>query len=247
LVDENANTFAVSNVLEPKEEKFTSPLSTKPVADTGESLDLFSSLEAPIVSHTTANLNRSVDLNPLLAHPRDSSGLKHSGKSSLYFDQRNQIAGFSVKGINLGDFGQSDHVLVIYNDGSYITYLAADQLEVGDGIMHIGKWQPTQVFTVCYTDSNTGDVYAKRFQIATITQGKYFHFVPDEEDTKIHFFSIENTPMIEIKWKGEKSSEKQTLHDAFCPITKLSQPGILLGHKLVDQILLTRASQMELL
>jgi hypothetical protein len=151
-------------------------------------------------------------------------------------------------------FEEQDKLLIMYNDGTYITYKVdedTDVLEVGADIAYMGKWDAQQVYTVVYTNGSEEVLYGKRFKVTTQTDEKYYHFIPDYEDTQLHFLSTKKDPSVEIVLVSAKGASEDPLvvklDELGFPEKKLSAMGARIATRTAKSVKQVEDSQLSLL
>lgn len=170
-----------------------------------------------------------------------------SGKP-LYYDEKSGQAGFSIRGKVLCTVAPGERIVLFYQDGSYITWSTSDVLEVGSGIVHADKWNPSAVYTSVYIDGESFSIYAKRFTLTSPTEGKYFYFISDWEESKLLLFIAKPEAQVSIEWKtGKPLQEIRSLNQSTCPLGKVGGLGLLLGSREIKQVTLDTSSQLSLL
>ncbi len=175
---------------------------------------------------------------------------KPKGKP-VFWDTKNNLVGFSVKGTKICYLEEGDWLLLLYDDGSYITYKAADTLEIGDGILYIDRWSSDTIFSAVYVDGKTSNVHGKRFQITSLTDEKYFYFISDYEESRLLFFTASQTPTVDILFKAKRGAgaKPQTvfLDEKSVPVRKVSHLGTVLTDREVKTVKMSKKNQLSLL
>ncbi len=177
---------------------------------------------------------------------------KKSG-DTIYWDKKNHLIGFKVKGEAAFNLDKGELIVILYDDGSYITYSGQDSLEVGDGIVYMGVWDHTQIFCALFTDGNTGHVFGKRFQIVASTDEKYYFFISDYEDSKLEFLTDSPEAELEItvgkaaKKQKQKQKQKIKMNEENFPLSKTSQMGNKISTQKISQVKVSKDTQMSLL
>ncbi len=124
-------------------------------------------------------------------------------------------------------------------------------MEVGDGIVYLSKFSPDQVFSVIYTDGNTRSNYAKRFNITTPTNEKYFYFISDYEESHLNFLSADSNPIVDLEFKPQKGAKSNKMRcimdDKHIPVTKVSHIGEIIAARIIKSAKLSKNNQLSLL
>ncbi|MBF0430832.1 MAG: DNA gyrase/topoisomerase IV subunit A [Fibrobacteria bacterium] len=184
------------------------------------------------------------------ATPPSTTHKKGSSKT-VYWDTKNKQIGFKVKGEEVCKLEKDDHILLLYDDGSYITYKGQDCLEVGDGILFMDKWDSKQVFTVVYIDGGSYALYGKKFQITSITEEKYYYYISDYEDSKLKFLTAHENPIVDVELKIIKGGKNKPmtvfLDDENYPTRKASHMGTRITTREVKNVKPSKKNQLSFL
>ncbi|MCP4440132.1 MAG: DNA gyrase/topoisomerase IV subunit A [Aureispira sp.] len=135
-------------------------------------------------------------------------GVSTLGAIKIWFDDTTGRLNTSEYGKLLGEFGEEDRILAIFNNGTYeITNFELTNRYEAKELVDIVKWNPEMVISAVYTDGERKVTYAKRFQVETTSLGQKFEFLPNSHrSTKLLFASLREQPRIEYKVKaGSKS------------------------------------------
>ncbi len=168
--------------------------------------------------------------------------LKEKGKSTLggrqvWFDPDILRLNYDGRGNYLGEFGPSDQVLVILNNGEYYTtsFDAANHYE--ENIMRIERLRPKHVFTaVLFDASQQGFPYLKRFEFEP--SAKRQSFIGENENSQLVALSDAPGARFEIKFGGNdafRGSMEITAMD-FIAVKSLRAKGKRLTNFAVESI-----------
>lgn len=127
--------------------------------------------------------------------------LKERGRSTLggrmvWFDPDVLRLNYDGRGIELGEFGPQDLVLVVLKNGEYYTstFDAANHYE--DNILRIEKFRPGHVWTAVLYDADQGFPYLKRF--AFEPTGRKQSFIGENPDSRLMILSDKPGARFEI-------------------------------------------------
>jgi len=164
------------------------------------------------------------------------------------YDEKSGLAGFSITSRVQVQVSPQDKVVFFYQDGSYIVWNAQESLEVGKGVIHTCVWDSQALYMAVYLDGESSGIYARRFTLPTVVEGKYFYFISDWEESRLLLFSAQPEGKLEIQWKtGKPQTEYFNITSLNCPLAKVGQPGLLLGTRNPQTVKLAPSSQLSLL
>jgi topoisomerase-4 subunit A len=180
----------------------------------------------------------------------DTAAEEEEGKL-LFWDKRKKMIGFKIKGEEVCRLSEEDRILLLYDDGSYITYKGQNTLEVGDGIVYINKLDPRQVFSAVYMDGNSYSLYGKRFRIVSHTDEKYYYYISDYEDSELKFLTAVKDPIVDIQFKPLKGNKRNKmtviLDEKHFPLKKVSHIGERITAREVRTVKLSQSKQLSLI
>lgn len=162
--------------------------------------------------------NRSAMGNILTKYPARKIVFKNAGVSTLggvdiWFDRVIGRLNRDERGTLLGNFGPTDHILVIYKDGTYelTNFDLTNHYEPGN-IEVLTRFSPGLIITAVYYDGNQKTHYIKRFSIETSTVDKKFLFISDSKGSKLVLASVYKRPRLRLTLqkvaKGEFDTEE---------------------------------------
>ena len=131
-----------------------------------------------------------------------SRGHSTLGGRKVWFDPDVNRINYEEQGRLLGEFNDSDRILVVLDNGDfYITdFDAANHYE--DNIMRLEKFDADKVWTaVVYDADNQGYPYLKRFQMEATK--RHQSFVGDNPNSQLVLLSDQVFPRIEVNYGGE--------------------------------------------
>ncbi len=167
--------------------------------------------------------NRSAMGNILTKYPARKIAFKNAGISTLggvdiWFDRVIGRLNRDERGVLLGNFGPTDHILVIYKDGTYelTNFDLTNHYEPGN-IEVLTRFSPDLIITAVYYDGNQKAHYIKRFSIETSTVDKKFLFISDSKGSKLQLASVDKRPRLRLTVqkvaKGEFETEEFPVED----------------------------------
>ncbi len=177
-----------------------------------------------------------------------SAGASTLGGVDIYYDETIGRLNRDEHGRYLGNFEAKDHILVVYNDGTYelTNFELTNRYEPKD-ILILVKFIPQGIISGVYFDGGSKTYFVKRFRVETTTIDKKFLFISDEKGSKLSVVSIDNYPRIEVVSKDEKGTHKEEINvDEIAEIrgwkaqgTKITIPKVqtikLLAPKVVEE------------
>jgi len=155
--------------------------------------------------------------NIVTRYPVHKVELKEKGSSTLggikiWWDETVQRLNVEGKGIYLGDFGETDRILVLTRSG--IIRLSGFELATHfeEDLLVIEKPQVQKIFTVVYYNGEHKSYYIKRFKSEATEKPARFY----EEHPKSRFILISENdyPRFEIKFGGKHKKREPLVIDA---------------------------------
>lgn len=178
--------------------------------------------------------------NILTKYPVKQIRQKEVGKSTigaqkLWFDDITGRLNTQERGKLLGEFDTGDHLLVLYNDGSYeVTDTDVQQRFEMKEILHLCKLTPDLVINAVHYDGIKGWTMVKRFHIETTKLRERYSYLSDHAKSKLLFASVKDNPRIKytLKIKGKPMTGEVSLGD-FMDVKGWKA----VGNRLSDQML----------
>jgi topoisomerase-4 subunit A len=152
--------------------------------------------------------------NILTKFPIRKIELKSKGESSiggfkLWFDKKFGRLYPEQRDIYLGEFNTSDQIIVAYKDGNLeLTNFELTNKYDSNEILHIGKFDPKQVFSVAYYDGQNKTYYVKRFEVELKSERTKSSIISDHKDSKLAIISINDPTIITYNYIKGKDKEK---------------------------------------
>jgi len=158
--------------------------------------------------------NRSAMGNILTKYPVRKIMMKQAGRSTLggvdmWFDPIIGRLNRDERGEYLGNFGASDHILVVYKDGTYeLTNFDLTNHYVSNEVVLVKKFDAKLPVTAIYFDGGQKQHFIKRFNIETTSLDKKFLFISDAKNSKLLLASTDKHPRIEISLPKTAQSDR---------------------------------------
>lgn len=138
------------------------------------------------------------------------------GKSSLgaikvWMDEVSGRLNTEERGMYLGAFDTGNHVIAIYNDGSYeINELDLNKKYDVSKLMEVSRLTPESVISVLYYDGEKEWTMIKRFEIETSKLDTKYPFITESSTSKLYFATVATDPKIKYSHKsgGTKQEEE---------------------------------------
>ena len=172
----------------------------------------------PIPRARNQNIFLDYDFSKLAIKGRNSKGnlltkrsvhrisLKNHGHSTLggrkvWFDPDVNRINYEEHGKFLGEFFDTDNILVVLKDGSFYTSSIEPTNHYEDNILYIEKFDHDKVWTAVLLDAdNQGYAYLKRFQMENTR--RHQNFMGENQESKLLLLTDEQNPMIRITCGG---------------------------------------------
>ena len=172
----------------------------------------------PIPRARNQNIFLDYDFSKLAIKGRNSKGnlltkrsvhrisLKNHGHSTLggrkvWFDPDVNRINYEEHGKFLGEFFDTDNILVVLKDGSFYTSSIEPTNHYEDNILYIEKFYHDKVWTAVLLDAdNQGYAYLKRFQMENTR--RHQNFMGENQESKLLLLTDEQNPMIRITFGG---------------------------------------------
>lgn len=172
----------------------------------------------PIPRARNQNIFLDYDFSKLAIKGRNSKGnlltkrsvhrisLKNHGHSTLggrkvWFDPDVNRINYEEHGKFLGEFFDTDNILVVLKDGSFYTSSIEPTNHYEDNILYIEKFDHDKVWTAVLLDAdNQGYAYLKRFQMENTR--RHQNFMGENQESKLLLLTDEQNPIIRITFGG---------------------------------------------
>ena len=183
---------------------------------------------------------RDAQGNILTKYPIRQIKQKEAGKSTigarkLWFDPITGRLNAQERGELLGEFDTGDHIMVLFNDGTYeVTDTDTNQRFEMKEILFVGRLTPDLVVNAVHFDGHKGWTMVKRFKVETNKIKERYSYLTDHPKSKLLFASVAANPRIRytMKVKGKPMPGEITLGD-FMDVKGWKA----VGNRLSDQLL----------
>jgi topoisomerase IV subunit A len=145
--------------------------------------------------------------NTVTKYPIKKIDLKEAGKSTLgarkiWLDEVTGRLNTDERGRCLGTFDTGDHILVLYNNGTYelTDFELSNRFQLTD-IAAIEKWHPETNISAIYFDGERERSMIKRFRVETSSLHQKFNYLTEHPKSKLLFVSTHPEPVIQYKIK----------------------------------------------
>lgn len=160
---------------------------------------------------STILIKRKEAKGNLLTHDKiNRISLKSHGRSTLggrkvWFDKDINRINYEERGDFLGEFNDTDRVLIILNTGEYYTTNFDSSNHYGENILAVEKYDESKVWTAIVLDADNGNFpYAKRFQMERIQKPQSFI---GNNKSKLLLLTKNAYPRIEITYGGNDATK----------------------------------------
>lgn len=139
-----------------------------------------------------------------------SAGVSTLGAKIFYFDAISGIVGTQKKGDKLGEFDEGDKLISIRKNGMARLHEMKDPVLVGTDTIHVGKYDPEQIFTVLYFEGENYTYMVKRFSLENCPTTTEFNILSDHPGTRmVEFFDTENARVVMEFQSGHKVEKEE--------------------------------------
>lgn len=139
-----------------------------------------------------------------------SAGVSTLGAKIFYFDAISGIVGTQKKGDKLGEFDEGDKLISIRKNGMARLHEMKDPVLVGTDTIHVGKYDPEQIFTVLYFEGENYTYMVKRFSLENCPTTTEFNILSDHPGTRmVEFFDTESARVVMEFQSGHKVEKEE--------------------------------------
>ncbi len=158
------------------------------------------------------SLGNLVTKNEVARFSLKERGVSTLGGRDVWFDRDVLRLNYDGRGEYLGEFKGDDLVLVVLNNGEFYTtgFEATNHYE--DGILHIEKFRPDQVWTAVLNDADQGYPYIKRFHFEQSPRKQ--RFLGDNEASTLITLSDKTGAMFRISFAAPDDFREPAVVDA---------------------------------
>ncbi len=124
------------------------------------------------------------------------------GAISIWLDRVSGRINTDERGTFLGEFDTGDHLIALYNDGTYeVSPLDMSKRFDPSDMLDLAKLEDGTVVSSVYYDGNKGWTVVKRFHIETTKLNERYSYITEHKSTKLLFASLEDNPRIQYAMK----------------------------------------------
>lgn len=192
---------------------------------------------------TLAIKGRSSQGNTITKKPVRKVVIKEEGISTLgamdiWFDDTVKRLNTEERGVYLGAYKGNDRIIALMQSGEYRITGFDLTTHFDSDLLHIGKFDPDQVFTAVYLDGKTGLHYLKRFTVEETD--KKTSFINDDADSKLITLSTDERPVLEVffdaKINGKEIDNEVVTADDFIGVKSHKAKGKRLSKFAVKKV-----------
>ena len=154
-----------------------------------------------------------VSKNPIQRILLKSKGISTIGGKDLWFDEDINRLNEDSRGKYLGQFSGNDHILAVFQDGTYYTTSYDHSNRYQGDIILIEKLVPGKTFTAIYFDGQQKCFYVKRFSF-DLSDNTPVSFISAGKGSYLVAISQDKYPQIEITFGGKYEHRTPELIDA---------------------------------
>ncbi|MBO8466302.1 MAG: DNA gyrase/topoisomerase IV subunit A [Bacteroidetes bacterium] len=149
-----------------------------------------------------ASRGNLVSKNPIQRISLKSKGISTIGGKDIWFDQDINRLNEDGRGLYLGQFNTGEHILAIFNDGTYYTTSFDLSNRYQDNLLKVEKFDPGKTYTAIYYDGKQECFYIKRFSFE-VSENTLQSFISEEKGSYLVAVSDDRHPQIEAVFGGK--------------------------------------------
>lgn len=149
-----------------------------------------------------ASRGNLVSKNPIQRISLKSKGISTIGGKDIWFDQDINRLNEDGRGLYLGQFNTGEHILAIFNDGTYYTTSFDLSNRYQDNLLKVEKFDPGKTYTAIYYDGKQECFYIKRFSFE-VSENTLQSFISEEKGSYLVAVSDDRRPQIEAVFGGK--------------------------------------------
>lgn len=154
-----------------------------------------------------------VSKNPIQRITLKSKGVSTIGGKDLWFDADINRLNEDGRGLYLGQFNTGEHILAIFNDGTYYTTSFDLSNRYQDNLLKIEKLDTGKIYTVIYYDGRQACFYIKRFSF-DVNDNTLQLFISEDKGSRLVAISDDRHPQIEVTFGGKHEYREPEKIDA---------------------------------
>ncbi len=149
-----------------------------------------------------ASRGNLVSKNPIQRISLKSKGISTIGGKDIWFDQDINRLNEDGRGLYLGQFNTGEHILAIFNDGTYYTTSFDLSNRYQDNLLKVEKFDPGKTYTAIYYDGKQECFYIKRFSFE-VSENTLQSFISEEKGSYLVAVSDDRHPQVEAVFGGK--------------------------------------------
>ncbi|MCK9412409.1 MAG: DNA gyrase/topoisomerase IV subunit A [Prolixibacteraceae bacterium] len=159
-----------------------------------------------------ASMGNLVSKNEIHKITLKEKGMSTLGGRKIWFDEDVLRLNADGRGLYLGEFTGDDKILVVDKEGFFhlFTYDLENHFE--KNMLSISKFDPDQIASVIYFDSEQNFYYLKRFNIEP-NAGKQCRFIGEFPDNKLTSITWEKYPQLAVEFGGAHEDREREIID----------------------------------
>ena len=160
-----------------------------------------------------ASRGNLVSKNPIQRISLKSKGISTIGGKDIWFDGDINRLNEDGRGMYLGQFNTGEHILAIFNDGTYYTTSFDLSNRYQDNLLKIEKLDQGKTYTAIYYDGRQECFYIKRFAF-DISDNTLQSFISEDKGSYLAAISDDRHPQIEVTFGGKHEYREAEKIDA---------------------------------
>lgn len=154
-----------------------------------------------------------VSKNPIQKIGLKSKGVSTIGGKDVWFDTDINRLNEDGRGLYLGQFDSDEHILAVFQDGTYYTTSFDLSNRYQENLLKIEKLDPEKTYTAIYFDGSVNCFYIKRFSF-DVSDNNPQSFITDAKGSYFVAISDDKHPQIEITFGGKHEHRESETIDA---------------------------------
>jgi len=154
-----------------------------------------------------------ISKNPIQNILLKSRGVSTIGGKDIWFDEDIQRLNEDGRGTHLGQFNDGDHILAVFNNGTYYTTGFDMSAKYQGELRLLEKLDTSKIFTALYWDGASKSFYIKRFSFE-INDNNAASFIGDAKGSYLVEISSDRHPQALIEFGGKWEHRESEAIDA---------------------------------
>jgi topoisomerase-4 subunit A len=154
----------------------------------------------------------------------------------ICYDQEKGFLGYNVDGDVLFECSSYDKIIVVSKDGTYRVIQPPEKQFVDGNMIYCNKADRDRVYTIVYSDTETGFTYMKRFTTGGFIMDKEYNCA--QEGAEVLAFEDTDPPDVYVKYKPSKGQRihQQVFHPSDIPVKGSKARGNQMTAKAIARI-----------